>query len=1138
MMKPREAALGPRTKLRVIVIGSAILMLCCVCLPAQALAATDPHAFDPGLSLTGDCSVSTLDPVPDPGPCPGTPGVDHPTNPFSGPKAVTTDFYGNIYVSSPTLEEESPKARIDVFDSSGHFITEVPDEAAPGALAVDSKGNLYVANGYRAAEGSLLRYSPCLPYEPATGEIDYCNPPTVLVATEADGNGLAINPLNDHLFRKRISQITEYKSAAEGNEEVGSFGGGQLQEEPTGIAIDAARGRIYATTWIGTPGNITKAVRVFELAPPHNLLFTLEESDVPGGVIQSAFLSVAADEGTGHFFLYDGEGAKKVYEFDEDGTWVATIEHGFQYVPRSMIAVDNGKFSPNGALNDPKGGRYLFVPSNLGGVGHSYAFGPSTICPPVVESVSFSNVGEAEAELEASIEPCSLETHYVFEYLTQQQFEANGGTFSGAQIAGEGEIPAGKTPIAVAAAAEGLAPGTRYRFRVVAENAKGPDVGEGEFATFPAAEAVPPCPNEALRGGFSALLPDCRAYELVTPPSTNARSPLGLTHNGSFFATRKASPQGGTVSFVIEGGLIPGSEGTGSLFGDPYLSTRGEGGWSTAIAGPSGSESAVLKPGGNSTDQGYSFWETGGPRGTAVIEEPTSYVRYPDGHSALVGRGTIGNDPQAKGQLISDGGAHIIFWVVSEIEGHKGPAIQLEPNAPPSGTWAIYDRTADEVTHVISLLPGDETPKAGEDAFYEGASLDGRGVAFKIGTTLYLRHDNEETYEIGDGVTFAGVAEGGARIFYLEGGRLWRFDVASGARTDFSSGAVTPVNVSADGSTAYFVSTKALTTAPNPNGAKAVNGEENLYRSREGAISFVATVTERDVAGESNGNEVVEGLGLWTKAVAPTPEGAAGRFAIDPSRTTPDGSVLLFESRAPLSGYDPGGNAEVYRYDAAGNTLKCLSCNPTLAPASSDASLQSISAGLGDPQPLTSYGLANNLRADGNRAFFQSNEALVPADVDGLQDVYEWEAQGVGSCTRPGGCLYLISSGHSLRIDYLYGASDTGDDVFFRTSDVLLPRDAEETPSIYDARVGGGFPEPVEEGCQGEGCRPGVSPAPALELPAQPALGADDNVPRKRCPKGKRKARRHGKVVCVKKKRRHHHHKHHKKAGKSKGAGK
>ena len=1097
-------------------IGIAILaLLCWGIFPTAALAA-DLHAFDPTLSLTGDCSESTLDPIPDP----GCPGGSHPANPFSNPRAITTDSYGNIYVSSPTQEGESAKARIDIFDSSGHFITEIPDKFAPGALAVDSKGNLYVANGFRAAEGSLFLYEPTL-YEPATGKIEYGDPPTVLVEKEANGDGLAINPANDHLLRKHVFQIIEYKSAAEKNEVVGTFGEGQLQQESVGIAVDAAHGRIYASTWQGTSPNITKAVRVFELAAPHNVLCTLEESEAPGGKLQSPFLSVAADEGTGHFFVYDGEGAQKVYEFDfvggeQCGAYVSTIENGFRYTPLSEIAVDNGAHSPNGAENPE--GRYLFVPSHTSVPGHAFAFGPSSVGAPVVESASFSNVGEAEAELQASIEPSGLKTHYTF--------------FVDNQVAGEGEIPAGTTPINVAAAAEGLAPGTRYHFRVVAENEEGKDEGEGEFATFPAAEPSPACPNDALRGGFSALLPDCRAYELVTPPDTNARAPLGLTQNGAFFATRKASPSGGAVSFVIEGGLIPGSEGTGSFFGDPYLSTRGEGGWGTQISGPSGAESAALKPGSNSPDQGYSFWETGGPRGTAVIKEPTTYVRYPDGHSALVGRGSLASDPQAQGTLISEGGGHIIFWIVSEVQGHPGPAIQIEPNAPPTGTWALYDRTADEVTHVVSLLPESKTPKAGENAVYEGASLDGRGVAFKIGTTLYLRHDNQETFEIGKGVTFAGIAEGGARIFYLEGGKLWRFDAANGERKAFSTGAVTPVNVSADGSTAYFVSTAKLTPEANPNGAKAVNGNENLYRSREGTISFVGAVTEEDMVTERNpSNEPVRGLSLWTKIVGP------GKLAADPSRTTPDGNVLLFESRAALAGYDPEGQAEVYRYDFAGNSLTCLSCNPTLAPATSDASLQSISSQALEPEPLTSYGLAGNLRADGNRVFFQSEEALVPADVDGLQDVYEWETQGVGSCTRPGGCTYLISSGHSLRIDYLYGSSDSGDDVFFRTSDLLLGRDAEETPSIYDARVGGGFPEAAEEECVGEGCRPGVSPAPALELPAQPALGANDNAQAKRCPKGKHKVKRHGKTVCVKKKH-HKKHKHHKKAGKSKGAGK
>jgi hypothetical protein len=1094
---------------------------------APAALAAEAHAFDPVLSLTGSCSVSPLDEVPDPGPCPGVTGVDHPATPINNPRAVATDFYGNIYVSSSGSEASLGKeGRIIIFDSSGHFITEVPDESGPGALAIDSEGNLYVANGFDALEEGLVRYEPTGTYDPAAGKIEYDDPPTVLVKKEVSGDGLAINPLNDHLFRKEGFQITEYKSAAEGNEEIETFGNGELSQEFVGLAVDAAHGRVYAGSWETVSGETVNVIKVFELAAPHHLLFTIEESDVPGEKLLSSFLSLAVNEGTGHLFVYDGN-AKKVYEFDQAGNYVSAIEYAFQATFRSQIGVDNGPFSPNGALNPVE--RYLYVPSHPGGTGHSFAFGPPTEGPPSIESTSAANVGEEEAELEASIEPFGLETHYTFQLLTQQQFEDGGETFSGAPVAGEGDIAAGHSPVDVAAAVEGLEPGIRYRFRVFAENTEGSDEAEAEFATFPAAEPFEACANDSLRGGFSALLPDCRAYELVTPPDTNARAPHGVSHLGTYFATREASPSGGAVSFQIEGGIIPGSEGTGSLAGDAYLSTRGPGGWGTSAAGPSGGEAVEPTPGSTSPDQGYSFWNTG-PKGSAVVEGKNSfYVRYPDGHSALIGRGSLADDPQAQGKLISENGGHIVFAVPNSTSLHLGPAVQLEPDAPPSGTEAIYDRTADEVTHVVSLLPGDETPAAGQNATYVGASLDGKGVAFSIGGKLYLRFDDEETYELGEGLTFAGIAEGGSRAFYLQGGQLWRFDATNEERTEFSSGAVTPVNVAANGTTAYFVSQGVLTPEPNPNGAVAKGGEENLYRSEEGAISFVGTVTERDVKGESNTNEVVGGLGLWTEKVG------EGRLGADPSRATPDGNALLFESRAPLDGYDPEGSAEVYRYDFEAGELDCLSCNPTLAPAASDASLESISAGLGASEPLSSFGYVTNLRADGNRAFFQSDEALVPGDVDGLQDVYEWEAQGTGSCFREGGCIYLISSGHSLRTDYLYAASDSGDDVFFRTSDILLPRDAEETPSIYDARVEGGFPEPVEKPCEGEGCKPGVSPAPAPANLASQTNGPSGNAS-PRCPKGKHKVKRHGKTVCVKKK--HHKKHHHKKAGKSKGAGK
>jgi hypothetical protein len=450
--------------------------------------------------------------------------------------------------------------------------------------------------------------------------------------------------------------------------------------------------------------------------------------------------------------------------------------------------------------------------------------------------------------------------------------------------------------------------------------------------------------------------------------------------------------------------------------------------------------------------------------------------------------------------------------------------VQIEPQAPPSGTRAIYDRTADGVVHVVSIGPGDVPFTADERAIYLGASLDGAGVAFAVGpfgsSTLYLRYGNEETFEIGEGVVFAGIAEGGGRIFYLEGGRLWRFDAATGERAAFSSGTVTPVNISEDGTAAYFVSTGKLTSEPNPNGAFAKAGKQNLYLSKEGTVSFVGTVTERDVTGFVNGkSEHVDGLGLWAEAASAP---ISGKFAIDPSRATPDGTALLFQSRAPLAGYDSEGHAEVYRYDSAEGRLHCLSCNPTGAAATGDATLQSEGRegfALYYPQAWI-----QNLRPDGRRAIFQSTEALVPGDTDGRQDVYEWEEQGVGSCATAGGCLFLLSSGHSLRNDYVWAVSESGNDVFILSSDLLLPTDQDETPSIYDARAGGGFPEPAKAECEGEGCRPQLAPAPALPDAQTPVHGAGDNFKPHRCGKGKRKVKRGGKVRCLKKHKKHSRH--------------
>lgn len=1099
-----------------VIDGPRLLAALCVLvgLLAFAPAAQAERVFDPSLSLIGGCKAETLDPVEDPG-CPTTtpPSSAHPPSVFAKPTAVATDLHGDIFVASLGNNPNGSEGRVDIFGPTGVFITEVKPNLGSMALAIDKKGVLYVVGEKAGSNNQLLRYTPCLPYEPGAGKINYCEPPVLVAESASLYIGLAINADNDHLFANFGGTAYEFGSAEESNALIrktvaaGAAGG-------VGMAVDASRERLY----VGSEDGFVREIDIFDLtqvegSPPedhYKKVGTIGDASIPaeaGGDIGS-LLSVAVDEETGHIYVFDTENSH-LYEFDEAGTYLATIGFKFQSEFGSEIGVDNGPSSPNQG--------YLFVPSHKSAPGHSFAFEESIVKVPKVSSVSAANVSETEAELVAQINPGNLETTYTIEYTTEESFEAEG--FAGAILAEEGTLPPGNGDVEVSALAAGLQPETGYRFRVSAENEKGAATPEVvvSFATYPSTP-LGACANDLLRTGPSALLPDCRAYELVTPPDTNGRAPLGVVRDINTFTTRQVSPGGDRLPFTVDGGSLPGyGGGTGSFHGDPYLATRTAGGWSTAYVGPAGTEVAQSIAGSSSPDQGYSFWVAEGS-GTAVLGGArTSYTRFPDGHSELIGQGSLGAvDPRAIGQLISEGGGHILFT-----SGGDSPAVQLEPDAAPSGTAAIYDRvpnpeSGERETKVVSLKPGEIPFGAGEGATYMGSSLDGEGVVFKVGTTLYLRYQDAESFAIGTGLTYAGMAEGGARIFYLQGGNLKAFDANTEAVVDFSaSGNVTPVFIAQGGQAAYFTSPSVLAGA-NPAGELPQAGAQNLYLSEEGQLGFVGTVTDRDVEGSFlEGGETVDGLGLWVRAANPL-GGWPGRFGAVPARATPDGNVLLFKSRAQLTDYDSDGKAEIYRYDSGAEELQCLSCNPTGAPPSTDATLQTERRD-GNIALFLYQAWLENLRADGKRAFFESSEPLVAGDSDGHLDVYEWEAQGVGSCQRPQGCVQLISSPRSQRDEYIWAVSQSGDDVFFFSSELLVGADADSTPSIYDARVGGGFAEAPPPQCEGEGCRPRQQQAPALPTILTPVLSPGENF-KPRCAKGKRQVKRAGKVRCAKRK--------------------
>lgn len=1105
-------------------VAIAIAIAGLMMLPPAASAA-EPYFLDERLSLTGDCSTSSIDTKPDPD-CAGEPPAyppppDRPTGRFDRPGSVAVDDWGNLYVASRASGSEG---RIDIFDPEGHFIAELDDPHGPQSIAVDGEGNLYAFE-----EGTLeVVYYPPTTYDPAAGEIEYDPGTRELVAKFPNlsfiYNGLAIDrqdpedESDDRLYINEGFSISIYSSASEGSTLIDKIEPGMKRGKQ--IAVDAERRLLYATTCRGPVEGSDCVVRVLEADAPYDLLAEIDGSQTPAEDFFSkeGRLGVAVDETNGHLFVGDLSARNDIYEFDEGYEFVSTFEIPATAGGVQLAMANNPKAPDPTDLNKEDNYRHLFVPfSPLTSTGNAYAFKREG-GPPEIVTAGASSVGEGEAELEAHIYPGGLATTYAIEYVSEAQFQVDG--FASATLAGTGTIPGANLPRRVSALVDDLQPGTQYRIRVSAENELGTDETEATFASRDDVPIEPAggCPNRLLRTGASAGLPDCRAYELVTPPDTAGRVPRGAGVEGDYFGMLHATPSGGGVEFLVENGALPGTEATGYIYGDPYRSTRGTDGWSTALAGPTGTQTSDPAPGSFSPDHGFSFWVAFG-EGSAVIDGlATGWLRYPDGHSELIGRGSIDVDPQAEGELITENATHTIFQTNFE-------SIPLEPEAPAAGMAAVYDRTRDplsgaEQTHVVSLLPGEVTPA--QSAFYAGASADGEGIAFTIGSTLYLRVDNQASYELGVGAELAGIAEGGQRAFYLKDGNLEAFDAPGEEVTTFADTGpdVVPVNVSPQGNRAYFVSEEAIVgSGANPKGDTAQPGAQNLYLSEgEDTPRFVATVTERDVEGviELEGQGNFDGLGLLTYSVErSTP-------AVNPSRLSPDGGVMLFQSRANLDGYDPDGSPQVYRYDAETERLDCLSCPPKGVPATGAGVLQSTYP-LNPPAPLGKFSFVPALRSDGARAFFESTAALVGADTDGLRDVYEWEEAGVGSCpaVHEGGCVYLISSGRSSRADYLFAHSESGDDVFVHTSDVLIGGD-EETASIYDARVNGGFATEEPIICREEGCRPGLLLPPLLPSPqSTPQAGGSGNV--KQCPRGKRKVNRGGKVRCVKKKAKRKH---------------
>jgi hypothetical protein len=475
--------------------------------------------------------------------------------------------------------------------------------------------------------------------------------------------------------------------------------------------------------------------------------------------------------------------------------------------------------------------------------------------------------------------------------------------------------------------------------------------------------------------------------------------------------------------------------------------------------------------------------------------------------------------------------------------------LRLAGRIPPLGEVECDDETA-------SPCEAAPSSRAGQGAAGEGGRLhytphmisaDGRRVFFQapIGSgNVYMREDGHRTVQLNvsektvpeapQGAQLFDASADGSRVFFTTGERLVDGDEDNGsdiymAEPDAPAGqrltlvtvdgepvvddSVTDViGASDDGHYLYFTMSGQL-VAGDPNSFSG----GGLFLWHEGTVTYIGEFADVGDTGF---------LGL----------GSATWFfnsAAKNTRLTPDGRHLIFraaddagfEGRGGLVGYEQQGEEELYLYDADTGKLRCATCNPSGTPASTDAFINTRE----ESSNLTKNShLSQPLSADGRYVFFNTAEALVPEDTNGVVDPYEYDAQSEE--------VHLLSSGEDPAPSFFLDASADGKNVFIDTRERLSGWDVDTSRDLYDARVNGGLPEPrpAPPSCQGDACQPAPlnlnDPTPASSGYAGPHNPSGHGTAR--CSKGRHRARVKGKSRCVKAKQSHKRAKHERRAGK------
>lgn len=1020
---------------------------------------------------------------------------------------VAVDSSGDIYVV------DRGNRRVQKFDSSGNFllmfggeVNKTTGENVCTKVQLDA-GNVCGAGTTGAGQGQFGAWKI--------------------------GSFIAIGP-SDTVYVGDNSRIEQFNPNGTFNSEISLPGTGFVES----LAVDPS-GDLY----VASEQSLVPGIR--KLDPSGAVLNTITKAVNGKGESVAVLPKALATDSSGNLYEVDdqpGESLPEVFKFDSSGEQKASFGEG-EFTASTGIGTNT--VGDVYVTNFTSANSYIRAYGPL-----PTKFEPPPSAPPTIGAEFASSVGTTNAIVKAEINPHFFPATYYVEY-GSADCESNPCTQQpaspGTPLNGNRDKLYPTAGISLA----GLTPGTTYHFRFVAVSDGGTVFGpDRTFTTF-------------LPAPFA--LPDSRAFEMVSPPEKNSAE-LGAPGNAGGLVDPGFSVTPLQASVTGEAITYPSFTSFGDAQSAPaastYLSKRDASGWSTENINPPDREGYTRDPfRGFSADLAV---------GAVIQKEPVLAPGAVEGFENLYLRDNGTGDIRAlttktprttdpEHYCVSFAGAtasfdHVIFVATGA----------LTPEAPETPGVSLYEWSAGNLS-LISVLPGglpaEPTPQTGF-----GAGGTGQGNGCEMNGTIVRNAISADGSRIF--WTHAPAGEASQLLARLNGTATIQLDAPQGGPGPGGEGKFWAA--SDDGSKVFFTDPNELTPGASPGGGSlgdlyeydfnAAPGEEltdltvdptpgtdpPAVRGVLGAsedASYVYFVANGVLSGEEENSQEKKaepekpnlyvwhaGDGVRFIATLSTADGSSwsGVPKEQVARVTPDGRHVAFTSLASLTDFDnvdQGSGkptSQVYLYSAESNELTCASCNPSGARPIGLSRL---------PVWTTPYEQPRYLSDEGRRLFFMSFDALALRDTNSAQDVYEFEREGVGSCSSDsaaftpgsGGCLYLVSSGRSGEDSYFLDASSDGRDAFFSTRQRELSVDEDERYDIYDARIGGGFPPPPPPPpiCNGEACRP-IQAAPTITPPSSSGFRGEGNVKARhharRCPRGKRRVR-HGKTRCT---RRHH----------------